>query len=72
MEREVDRTELCVAEEAFFCGTGMEIAPILSVDRYPVGVGEVGDITSWLEALYENIVRGEDTHYRGWLLAART
>ncbi|MFB3818734.1 MAG: aminotransferase class IV, partial [Candidatus Methylomirabilales bacterium] len=37
VEREVDRTELYVAEEAFFCGSAWEITPVTSVDRYPVG-----------------------------------
>ena len=69
VEREVDRTELYIADEAFFCGTAMEIAPILSVDRYLIGNGEVGDITGRLETLYESIVRGEDSRYRESLLA---
>jgi branched-chain amino acid aminotransferase len=30
VEREIDRTELYVAEEAFFCGSGYEITPIVS------------------------------------------
>lgn len=68
VEREVDRTELYVAEEAFFCGTAMEIAPILSVDRYPVGVGELGEITRHLETLYESAVRGENSSYLESLL----
>ena len=34
VERDIDRTELYVAEEAFFCGSGYEITPILSIDRF--------------------------------------
>src|SRR5881398_2571820 len=45
VEREIDRTELYVAEEAFFCGSGYEITPIVSIDRFPLGDGEVGPIT---------------------------
>jgi branched-chain amino acid aminotransferase len=67
-EREVDRTELYVAEEAFFCGTAMEIAPILSIDRYAVGEGRIGDITARVERLYERVVRGEESRYRDTLL----
>ena len=33
-EREVDRSELYVADEAFFCGTGAEIQAISEVDGY--------------------------------------
>jgi branched-chain amino acid aminotransferase len=68
VEREVDRTELYVAEEAFFCGTAMEIAPILSVDKYPVGAGELGEITQHLETLYQSAVRGEKSSYLDSLL----
>jgi branched-chain amino acid aminotransferase len=70
VEREVDRTELYIAEEAFFCGTAMEIAPILSVDRYALGNGKIGRITARLEAVYERAVRGEDPRYEEALLPA--
>ena len=40
VERDIDRTELYVADEAFFCGSGYEITPILSIDRFPLGDGE--------------------------------
>lgn len=68
VEREVDRTELYIAEEAFFCGTAMEIAPILSVDRYPVGEGKIGPITARVERFYERMVRGEESRYEDTLL----
>jgi branched-chain amino acid aminotransferase len=70
VEREVDRTELYVAEEVFFCGTAAEIAPILSVDRYPVGDGKIGQITARVERAYEAMVRGEDSAYQDALLPA--
>ena len=57
-ERDVDRTELYVAEEAFFCGTYFEIEPIVSVDRYPVGSGRPGPLTRRLVRLYQDVVRG--------------
>ena len=68
VEREVDRTELYVAEEAFFCGTAMEIAPILSVDRYLLSDGKIGGITARLREVYERIVRGEESRYEDALL----
>ena len=70
VEREVDRTELYIAEEAFFCGTAVEIAPILSVDRYPVGEGKIGHITGRVEQLYERMVRGEESQYEDALVPA--
>jgi len=68
VEREVDRTELYIADEVFCCGSALEITPILSVDRYAVGDEEVGNLTSRLQNLYERILRGEEPSYMEWLL----
>jgi branched-chain amino acid aminotransferase len=66
VEREVDRTELYVADEAFFCGSGYEITPIVSIDRFPLGDGAVGAITRRLLTSYMNVVRGVDKRYAEW------
>ncbi|MCC6179195.1 MAG: branched-chain amino acid transaminase [Chloroflexi bacterium] len=67
VERPVDRTELYVADEAFFCGTGWEILPVTSFDRMPVGDGAMGPITAQVDALYLDIVRGGRPDYSDWL-----
>ena len=61
VERDIDRTELYVADEAFFCGSGYEITPILSIDRFGLGDGDVGPITKRISSAYMDIVRGVDT-----------
>ncbi len=66
VEREIDRTELYVADEAFFCGSGYEITPIVSIDRFPLGDGAVGSTTRRLLAAYMNVVRGVDKRYPEW------
>jgi branched-chain amino acid aminotransferase len=66
VEREIDRTELYVAEEAFFCGSGYEITPILSIDRFPLAEGEVGPITQDLRRAYLDVVRGVDKRFAEW------
>ena len=66
VEREIDRTELYVADEAFLCGSGYEITPILSIDRFPLGDGKVGPITARLTRAYMDIVRGVDTRFPEW------
>jgi len=66
VERPIDRSELYIAEEAFFCGTGVQIVAIASVDHYPVGGGHIGPITSQLRDLYFRAVRGEVEKYRDW------
>ncbi len=67
IERPIDRTELYIADEVFFCGTAAEITPIVSVDRYVVGDGEPGPITSRLERVFHDVVRGQDRRYAGWV-----
>lgn len=66
-EREIDRSELYVADEAFLCGSGLEISPILSVDRFPVGDQAIGQVTRRLWDAYESMIRGGDERYRQWL-----
>jgi branched-chain amino acid aminotransferase len=66
VEREIDRTELYVAEEAFFCGSGYEITPITSIDRFPLGAGEVGPLTRRITTAYMDLVRGVDSRHPEW------
>jgi branched-chain amino acid aminotransferase len=63
-ERKIDRTELYVADEMFLCGTGVQIAPVVSVDHRPVGTGQVGPFAKQLQDLYFDIVRGKRPEYR--------
>lgn len=65
-QRDVDRTELYVADEAFFCGTAAEIKAVASVDRIAVGTGCEGRITSEIRRLYRDIVRGTESAYAEW------
>ncbi len=66
-ERSIDRTEVYAADEAFFCGSGYEIQPILSVDRLPVGTGAPGPLTRRLQERYFAVVRGQTNDHREWL-----
>ena len=66
-ERSVDRTELYVCDEAFLCGSAMEITPVFSVDGYMVGNGEKGEITAKLHKLYLDIVTGNVKDENNWL-----
>jgi branched-chain amino acid aminotransferase len=67
IQRAVDRSELYIADEIFLCGTGVQIAPVASVDRRKVGNGSPGTITQTLQALYFKAVRGELPRYESWL-----
>jgi branched-chain amino acid aminotransferase len=65
-QRRVDRSELYFADEMFICGTGQEILPVTSVDRLPVGSGEVGPMTRRLRQRYFDIVRGNTSDHPEW------
>jgi branched-chain amino acid aminotransferase len=65
-ERPIDRTEMYIADEAFLCGTAAEITPIVSVDRYQLGNGEVGPVTRQLEELFLGVLRGTDSRHADW------
>lgn len=65
-EREIDRTELYVCDELFFCGTGVQVAAIATVDRRPVGGGKIGPVTQSIRDLYFDVVKGKVEKYRAW------
>ena len=65
-ERDVDRSELYAAEEAFFCGTGWEITPIISIDGLPVGAGVVGPVVRQLQKSYFDVVNGTVSAHSEW------
>ena len=65
-EREVDRTEFYIADEAFFCGTACEVLPIISVDKYLVGEGSPGTVTRDIQTTYSKIVTGQLKGHPEW------
>jgi branched-chain amino acid aminotransferase len=67
VEREIDRSELYLADEAFFCGTGVQIVAIGSVDHHSIGEGGMGPITQRLHELYGQVLRGDEPKYMRWL-----
>ncbi len=67
VERHIDRTELYVAQEAFFCGTGVQIVAITEIDHRSVGTGEIGPVVRQLRDLYFSVARGERKEYLRWV-----
>ena len=66
-ERTIDRTEVYMADEAFLCGSAMEVTPIYTVDRYPIGSGEQGDVTKAIHMKYLECVQGRLADRKAWL-----
>ncbi len=65
-ERHIDRTELYTCDEAFLCGSAMEIRPIVSIDRYGI---EGHKLTEHLHQIYLETVRGQRKEYGRWVVA---
>jgi branched-chain amino acid aminotransferase len=65
--RQIDRTELYIADEAFLCGTGTQINFITSIDHRTVGTGAKGPITARISDIYFPAVRGDVPRYRSWV-----
>lgn len=67
VERPIDRTELYIADEAFFCGTGVQVAAIASIDNRKLGAKSPGPITSRMSETYFDVVYGRNPRYMHWL-----
>ena len=67
IEREIDRTEVYIADEAFLSGTGAQVAWISEVDGRVIGNGKIGPITAKIQKLFFDIVRGKEKKYVNWL-----
>lgn len=65
-ERQIDRTELYLSDEAFFCGTGVQISAITRVDHRLVGTGVMGDAVTRLRKMFFDVVRGRNPKYLDW------
>jgi branched-chain amino acid aminotransferase len=68
IERDIDRTEVYIADEVFMCGTGVQVAAITQVEHRIIGSGAMGPITDRLRDLFFGIVKGEVERYRTWLM----
>jgi branched-chain amino acid aminotransferase len=68
-EREVDRSELYLADEVFFVGTGWEIMPVLDIDGITIGDGRRGALTNALARAYHDVARGIDARHPEWRTA---
>ncbi len=66
VERPISRTEFYVADEAFFCGTGVQVVAITECDHRSVGTGRMGPVVGAMRDLYFKTVRGQLDKYRHW------
>jgi branched-chain amino acid aminotransferase len=71
-EQALPRELLYIADEMFFTGTAVEITPIRSVDRLPVGQGGPGPVTRRIQENFFGIVQGRLPDTLGWLTPVRS
>jgi branched-chain amino acid aminotransferase len=64
-EKRLIRTDLYTADEAFMCGTAVEVTPISSVDDQEIG--PPGPITRELQQVYGDTIHGRMPQWADWL-----
>ena len=67
VEQTIPREMLYMADEVFFSGTAVEITPVRSVDRIPIGTGKPGPIALAIQKEYLGIAKGQIEDRHGWL-----
>lgn len=68
VERDIDRSELIAADEAFFCGTAWEVTPILGIDRVEISGGTIGPMTKRLQEAFFAVSDGTSGTHHEWRL----
>lgn len=68
VERSIDRTELYKAQEVILTGTGAKVSPVVEIDDYTVGNGQVGSVCKRIQDVYFAAVKGEKAEYANWLV----
>jgi branched-chain amino acid aminotransferase len=66
VEAPLVRSNLYLADEAFFTGTAAEMVPLVEVDDRPIGSGTPGPVTKHLLELFRQATRGELDRYKTW------
>jgi branched-chain amino acid aminotransferase len=64
-ERTIARSELYLADEVFLTGTAAELVPVREVDNHTLG--EPGEITTVIQAKFEDALHGRAEEYLEWL-----
>lgn len=64
-EENIVRSQLYLADEAFFTGTAAEVVPIREIDGRILG--EPGPVTRKIQQLFYDVVSGNHSEYKAWL-----
>jgi len=64
-QREIDKTELFIADEVFLCGTAAKITPVKRVENYPLPEEKI--ITNKIKEKLTAITENRDVEYQDWI-----
>lgn len=64
-QREIDKTELFIADEMFLCGTAAKVTPIKQIENYHLG--KENPITQTIKAKLTDINEYKVTEYHDWI-----
>src|SRR5262249_35783925 len=67
VERDIARAELWLADEVFLCGTAAELVPVREIDDHTIGSGKRGPVTTEIQRVFDDALRGRDARYLEWL-----
>jgi branched-chain amino acid aminotransferase len=67
LERNLVRSDVYTADEAFLTGTAAEVTPIREVDGRTIGTGTRGTITKELQQTFFSAVKGDVEKYGHWV-----
>lgn len=66
-EGTISPSDLLDSDECFFTGTAAEVTPIREINHQSIGDGRKGAITSEIQSLYFDVVKGQNENYNHWL-----
>jgi branched-chain amino acid aminotransferase len=66
VERDIDRSELYIADEVFLCGTAAQVASVDEIDQRRIG-DPAQPVAARIREHFEAVVRGRDSSHADWL-----
>lgn len=66
IEKKIGLVELYEADECFLTGTAAHLTPVSQVENKVIGTGQPGEITSKLQKLYFDTIKGKNEKYIDW------
>jgi branched-chain amino acid aminotransferase len=67
ISKRLTRDDVYIADEAFFSGTAAEVTPIRELDGRVIGEGKRGPITTRIQQLFFDVIRGRVAKHKDWL-----